>query len=195
MANTGLRTALFSTFDETQLKYTSATAQILGRIQSENFSAEYNTAEAYADDVLAESDVSFRRGTASIGVLDDDEVVQGILFGSDNTDDEVTSNINDLAPYIGYGHIVPKVYKGVKSYKVEMFPRCKVNNITADKNTQGEQKEFGSCTIELTVYAVDAAFGAFAVGDWRKVKSFATYAEAETYLKTLLTPPTGQGGN
>ena len=195
MANVGLRSALFNTIDETARKYVSNVAKVLGRIQSENFTAEYNNAEAYAEDVLAESDLSFKKGTLSVGVLDDDENVQAVLFGSDDTDGEVTSNINDNAPYIGYGHIVTKVYKGVKSYKVEMFPRCKVNNITADKNTRGESTEFGSCNIELTVYAVDEDFGAFVVGDWRKVKTFNTEAEAKEYLKSLLTPPVGQGDN
>jgi hypothetical protein len=160
------------------------------KVIDEKFAPEFNAAELYANDGLAESDYSFKKGTLSLTVADDDDKLVAELMGNTVAEDgsEVTSNIDDVAPEFGYGHIVPKMVGGVKKYKVEFFPRVKFTKVTTDNKTRGESVEFGTTAIEGTVFPLETAINGLTVGTWEKHQTFATLTEAETYLDTLLTP-------
>lgn len=158
------------------------------KVIDEKFAPEYNTAELYANDGLAESDYSFKKGTLSLTVADDDDKLCAELLGNTDTEGEVTSNINDTAPEFAYGHIIPKMVGGARKYKVEFFPRVKFTKITSDNKTRGESVEFSTTAIEGTVFPLETAINGLAIGDWEKHQTFATLAEAETYLDGLLTP-------
>ena len=158
------------------------------KVVDEKFAPEYNTAELYANDGLAESDYSFKKGTLSLTVADDDDALCAELLGNTAGEDGVTSNIGDTAPEFGYGHIIPKMVNGARKYKVEFFPRVKFTKVTSDNKTRGESVEFSTTAIEGTVFPLETALNGLAVGDWEKHHTFATLAEAETYLNGLLTP-------
>ena len=166
----------------------SSVVPVFEKVIEEKFAPEYNTAELYANDGLAESDYSFKKGTLSLTVADDNDELCAELLGNTDTDGEVTSNINDSAPEFGYGHIIPKMVGGARKYKVEFFPRVKFTNITSDNKTRGESVEFSTTAIEGTVFPLETALNGLAVGDWEKHQTFATLAEAEAYLDGLLTP-------
>ena len=166
----------------------SSVVPVFEKVIEEKFAPEYNTAELYANDGLAESDYSFKKGTLSLTVADDNDELCAELLGNTDTDGEVTSNINDSAPEFGYGHIIPKMVGGARKYKVEFFPRVKFTNITSDNKTRGESVEFSTTAIEGTVFPLETALNGLAVGDWEKHQTFATLEEAETYLNGLLTP-------
>lgn len=159
-------------------------------VVDEKFAPEYNSAELYANDGIAECDYSFKRGTLSITVADDDDAFIAELFGNTIATEggEVTSNIEDTAPEFGYGHIIPKIVDSVRKYKVEFFPRVKWTKVTSDNKTRGESVEFSTTALEGTVMPLETALNGLKVGDWEKHKTFATLAEAETYLDELLTP-------
>lgn len=161
---------------------------VFEKVVDEKFAPEYNTAELYANDGLAESDYSFKKGTLSLTVADDDDELCAELLGNTNNEDEVTSSINDVAPEFGYGHIIPKMVGGARKFKVEFFPRVKFTKVTSDNKTRGESVEFSTTAIEGTVFPLETALNGLAIGDWEKHKTFATLAEAETYLDGLLTP-------
>lgn len=192
MARVGLKSALFNQMDKNTKKYKDLEndeVPKLGRIIDEKFSPENNSAELYADDALAESDYSFKKGTLSITVADDDDTVEASLLGNSAAEDgEVTKNIEDVAPEIGYGHIVTKLIGGVRKYKVEFFPRVKIAKITTDGKTRAGNTEFGTTAIEGTVYPLEEDFNGLKAGDWEKHKTLDTYPAAFEYLKTLLTP-------
>lgn len=162
------------------------------KVVDEKFAPEFNTAELYANDGLAETDYSFKKGTLSLTVSDDDDTFCAELLGNKvgESGGEVTSNIDDTAPEFGYGHIVPKMVNNVKKYKVEFFPRVKFTKITTDNKTRGESVEFGTTAIEGTVMPLEVALNGMKIGDWEKHQTFATLQEAETYLDGLLTPIT-----
>ena len=158
------------------------------KVVDEKFAPEYNNAELYANDGLAETDYSFKKGTLSVTVVDDeDEFIAGI-FGNTITEGEVTSNIDDTAPEFGYGHIVPKVVGGVKKFKAEFFPRVKWTKITTDNKSRGESVEFGTTALEGTVMPLESELNGLKVGDWEKHQTFDTLQDAESYLDGLLTP-------
>ena len=101
---------------------------------------------------------------------------------------EVSSNIEDIAPEFGYGHIVPKLVNDVRKYKVEFFPRVKFTKITSDNKSKGESAEFSTTALEGTVMPLDVEINGLKAGIWEKHQTFATLEEAETYLDGLLTP-------
>ena len=191
MARIGFKQAKYNKIDTATSKYatlTSSKVPEFEKVIDEKFAPDYNSAELYANDGLAESDYSFKKGTLSITVADDDDEFCAELLGNTETSGEVTSNVSDIAPEFGYGHIIPKMVSGVKKYKVEFFPRVKFTKITGDNKTRGEGAEFGTTAIEGTVFPLETAINGLVVGVWEKHKTFATLAEAETYLNGLLTP-------
>ena len=168
---------------------TDSKVPVFEKVIDEKFAPEYNNAELYANDTLAESDYSFKKGTLSLTVADDNDKLCAELFGNTITEDgEVTSTIEDAIPEFAYGHIIPKIVDGARKYKVEFFPRVKFTKIQSDNKTRGESMEFSTTSLEGTVYPLDTALNGMIAGTWEKHQTFDTLAEAETYLDKLLTP-------
>lgn len=191
MARIGFKKAKYNKIvGNTYASLTSSTVPEFEKVIDEKFAPEYNSAELYANDGLAESDYSFKKGVLSLTIADDNDKLIAELFGSTmtGTDGEVTSNIEDTAPEFGYGHIIPKMVSGARKYKVEFFPRVKFTKIANDNKTRGESVEFSTTSIEGTVMPLEAVVNGMKLGDWEKHSTFATLAEAEKYLDGLLTP-------
>ena len=189
MARIGFKKAKYNKIvGGTYASLTSNAVPVFEKVIDEKFAPEYNNAELYANDGLAETDYSFKKGVLSLTVADDDDKLCAELLGNTNEEDEITSNIEDVASEFGYGHIIPKMVGGARKYKVEFFPRVKFTKITSDNKTRGESVEFSTTTIEGTVMPLETAVNGLKIGDWEKHKTFATLAEAETYLDGLLTP-------
>lgn len=192
MARIGFKKGKYNQIDPETKKYKAVTGGVpcLEKVIDEKFSAEYNSAELYADDALAETDYSFKKGTLAITVANDDDEKDAELMGNTIAENEVTKSIDDTAPEVGYGHIVTKMVNGVRKYKVEFFPRVKFTKITTDAKTRGENVEFGTTSIEGVVYPLVEDMNGYKAGTWEKHQTFATEAEAETYLDKCLTPST-----
>lgn len=169
--------------------YESTTPKEFEKVIDEKFAPEYNNAELYANDGLSECDYSFKKGNLSLTVADDNDSLGAELLGNTiaTTGGEVTSNTEDSAPEFGYGHIIPKMVGGARSYKVEFFPRVKFTKITSDNKTRGESVEFSTTSIEGTVMPLETAVNGLKIGDWEKHNTFASLTEAEAYLDSLLT--------
>ena len=191
MARIGFRKAKYNLIDGDKYKaLTGSKVPEFEKVVDEKFAPEYNTAELYANDALCESDYSFKKGTLSLTVSDDDDTFVAEIMGNTVSTGEVVSSVDDTAPEVGYGHILPKLVSNVKKYKVEFFPRVKFTKVTTDNKTRGESVEFSTTAIEGTVYPLEKEVNGLAVGTWEKHQTFATLAEAETYLDGLLTPTT-----
>ena len=189
MARIGFKKAKYNKIvGNTYATLTASAVPEFEKVVDEKFAPEYNNAELYANDGLAESDYSFKKGTLTLTVADDNDELCAELLGNTDDEGEVTSNVNDVAPEFGYGHIIPKMVNSARKYKVEFFPRVKFTKVTGDNKTRGESVEFGTTSIEGTVFPLEIAINGLAVGDWEKHQTFDTLAEAETYLNGLLTP-------
>lgn len=191
MARIGFKKAKYNKIvDDNYAEIVDSSVPVFEKVVDEKFAPEYNSAELYANDGLAETDYSFKKGTLAITIVDDEDKFIAELFGNTIATEsgEVTSNIEDTAPEYGYGHIVPKMVSGVRKYKVEFFPRVKFTKVTTDNKTRGESVEFGTTSLEGTVMPLESAVNGLKVGDWEKHQTFETLAEAETYLDKLLTP-------
>ena len=164
---------------------------VFEKVIEEKFAPEYNNAELYANDAIAECDYSFKKGTLSLTIADDKDELCAELFGNNIAEGgEVTSTIEDTAPEFAYGHIIPKIVGGARKYKVEFFPRIKFTEISGDNKTRADSVEFGTTSLTAIVYPIDTAINGMASGVWEKHNTFGTLAEAETYLDGLLTPAT-----
>lgn len=192
MASIGLRTAKYNKIDYTTKKYEALEKElivpILGRLIDAKITEDRNSTELRADDIIAENDKSFKGGTLNLTVDDVTDEVYADVKGCEITEKEVTDNSEDIAPEIGYGHIVTKIYKGVKSYKVEFLPRIQITKITADRKTKGESIEYNTVSIEADVMELEEEINGMKIGSWKKSETFATLKEAQTYLDGLLTP-------
>lgn len=190
MARIGFKQAKYNKIvDGNYAALTESKVPLFEKVVDEKFVPEYNSAELYANDGLAETDYSFKKGTLSLTIADDeDKFIAELLGNTVATEGEVTSNIADTAPEVGYGHIVPKMVSGVRKYKVEFFPRVKFTKVTTDNKTRGESVEFGTTALEATVLPLESVVNGLEVGVWEKHQTFASLAEAETYLNGLLTP-------
>lgn len=192
MASIGLRNAKYNQIDYVTKKYKAlvdSLVPVLGRLIDAKITEDRNNTTLRADDIIAEKDLSFKGGTVNITVDDVTDETYADLKGCTMSDEkEVTDNSEDIAPEIGYGHIVTKIYKGVKSYKVEFLPRIQITKITADRKTKGESLEYNTVSIEANVMELEEEINGMKIGDWKKVKSFTTLSEAQTYLDGLLTP-------
>lgn len=192
MARIGFKKAKYNLIDNNG-KYkalTNSAVPEFEKVIDEKFAPEYNSAELYANDALCESDYTFKKGTLSWTVADDNDVLIATLLGNTKSETEIISSIDDIAPEIGYGHIVPKIIGGVKKFKVEFFPRVKITSVTSDNKTKGESVEFSTTAINGTVMPLDTALNGMTVGVWEKHQTFDTLSSAETYLDGLLTPTT-----
>ena len=182
MARIGLKNFRYGILDEETETYESVKTP--GKAVDCKVSLDLNSAELYADDSLAESDYSFKKGTISLEVAE-----EGIIFAkllghavSESDGNEVVRSANDVAPYVAVGRILTKMVNNVKSYKVEFLSKVQFKEPATEEKTKGESIEFGTAKIEGTIMQL-------ADGTWSKAKTFATYTEAETYLNGLLTAP------
>lgn len=191
MARIGFKKGKYNKMDTSTKKYAAlegSKVPCLEKVIDEKFSPEFNSAELYADDTLAECDYTFKKGSITITVANDDDEKDAEIMGNTIEDGEVVRAITDNAPEVGYGHIVTKIVNGVRKYKVEFFPRIKFTKIVADAKTRAENVEFSTTSIEGVVYPLDAEFNGMAAGTWEKHKTFATEEEAEAYLDACLSP-------
>jgi len=97
----------------------------------------------------------------------------------DTTSQAMIRNVNDIAPYVGFGRIVVKMINNVKKYKVEFLYKVKFAEPSQEDQTKGETVEFATTTLEGTVATL-------ANGKWSETKTFDTKAEALTYLEGLM---------
>ncbi len=190
MARIGFKQAKYNKIDGNAYKaLTDTKVPLFEKVVDEKFAPEYNSAELYANDGLAEADYSFKKGVLTITIADDDDKFIAELFGSENVEGgEVTQSINDTAGEFGYGHIIPKMVGGQRKFKVEFFPRVKFTKVTSDNKSRGESVEFSTTTLEGTVFPLENDLNGLKAGVWEKHQTFATLQEAETYLDGLLTP-------
>lgn len=181
MAKIGLNNFKYSKLTEAEDgTATYAGAKSLGKAIDCKVSIETNTAELYADDGLAESDYTFKKGTVTLGIDEDDDTIFAEILGHTISEDgEMVRKDTDIAPYVGVGRILTKLVNGAYKYKVEFLPKVKFAEPSPEEKTKGENIEYSTPSIEGTVMKL-------ADGTWSRTQTFATKEEAVTYLTGLM---------
>ena len=117
MARIGLNNFRYGIFNDETLS--------LGKAIDCKVSLDLNSAELCADDGLAESDYSVKKGTVTITFDEDDDETIANLTDHTIVDGEIVRIDIDTPPYIGFGRIITKVVNGAYSYKVEFLNKVK----------------------------------------------------------------------
>jgi len=156
--------------------YKGASSGVIGKAIQADIAIETNNAELYSDDAVSESDKSFKRGKITLGVDDLSDIVQREFLGHTiEATGEVTGNENDQCPYVGIGFYGAKVLNRVRKYRAVWFPKVQFSEPNDNNKTKGENVEFSTPTIEGTIMKDSN-------GDWKKEQTFATEADAISYL-------------
>ena len=181
MAKIGLNNFKYSKLTESDGVASYDGAKVLGKAIDCKVAIEKYEAELYADDGLAESDYSFKKGTITLTIDEDDDTVFAELLGHevDEEQGEMVRKDTDVAPYVGVGRILTKIVNGVYKYKVEFLPKVKFSEPEQEETTKGDSIEFKTPSIEGTVVKL-------ADGTWSKAKTFTDKAEAVAYLDGLM---------
>jgi phi13 family phage major tail protein len=181
MAKIGLKNLKYSILKEEGgiAKYSGAKS--FGKAIECKVSIEKYEAELYADDTLAESDYTFKKGSISLTVDEDDDIVFAEILGHevDEETNEMVRKDTDVAPYIGIGRILTKIVNGAYKYKVEFLPKVKFSEPEQEESTKGDSIEFKTPTIEGAVVKLSN-------GIWSKSKTFTDLEEAVAYLDDLM---------
>ena len=187
----GMKYALLVTDGEVAETTYSEAKGFIGAISA---SITPNSAEAslYGDDKMLEYSSSFQNATVSLTVADDNDEVFADLLGRKKEDatGRYRSNINDVAPYVGFGYIVSKMINGQTKYRAQFFPKMKFKVFVPEASTKGENLEFKTITVEGMTMPNK-------YGDWEAhidVDSL-TVAQEELnkYFTTPLSDPAKQG--
>jgi phi13 family phage major tail protein len=185
MAKIGLNNFRYAvaTVNETTGAISYSTVKKPGKAVSFNFEPTNSDAILYADDSLAETDNRVTGGTCTMGIdrLDAQTMAEILGHTYDNDTQEVVSNVNDIAPYIGVGRIVRIMVDGTQMFRATFFAQCKFSEPTSDDSTMGESVEFS--TYELAGKVVVPANG-----NWRREKTFTSQRDAINYLEGLFSP-------
>lgn len=191
MAGIGLRKPYVAKYVNTAgvISYTGGT--LLAK--AIDFSASIEGAQdnsLYADDGIAESDVSFSNGTFEITTDDLETVASAMIMGitadtitvgTDTTVSELVYDDDMVPPDLGFGIIIPKKKAGVVKYRAVVFPKVKFNIPEESATTQGETIEWQTPTVGGIIMRDDSAKRV-----WKYEATLTTEADAEAYIKTKL---------
>ena len=178
MAKIGLRYPVAAplTENETETSYTGG--KVIGKAINSDININSNDVKLYADDVIAESDKSFKDGNVKIGVDDLDYETQAMLLGHKVSEEgELVANADDTAPFVGFGFYGPTKKNNVLGFRAIFLHKVQFAEPAESITTKGETVSFQTPVLEGTIYT-DVK------GDWKSEKTFPTEAEAKTWLET-----------
>lgn len=150
---------------------------VIAKAIQADVSITVNNVSLYADDAIAENDKSFQSGTLTLGIDDLNEGVLTKLLGhtKDSESEEIASNIDDVAPFVGVGFYGVKMVNGVKAYRALWFPKVQFEEPADSMTTKGETIAFGTDSIVGTIMPDST-------GTWKLEQTFETESAAVTYL-------------
>lgn len=165
-----------------------AGAKSFGKAVSAKVDVSTNDATLYADDVLAESDMSFQSAKVTLGVADDDMTVFAEILGHKvaESSGEMVRSAEDAAPWVGLGRVVTKMVNGKYVYKGEFLYKVRFAEPSQEDSTKGESVDFSTPEIEGTAATL-------ANGEWSAAQVFDTKAAAVTWVKGKLAKSSGEG--
>lgn len=131
----------------------------------------------YGDNRVTETDNSVTGGTLSVELNNDEDEIYTYLLGSKQSGEgeEIISNVNDEAPFVGVGAIG----KSGSKYVAKFYNKVQFSEPNDENATKQENTTFNHITLEGEIIVPES-------GEWRRRKTFETLAEAKTYLNKLV---------
>ena len=183
MAKLGMKYPVYAIGTETTSAISYASGAVLAKAISADVSIETNEVKLYADDVVAESDVSFMSGTVSLGVDDLTDAVKVALLGyTEGAQVDATLGSNELSagsattpPIVGLGFYAKRVKSGTATWRAIWFKKVKFKEPADGFATKGESVEFQTHTLEGTIMMA-------ADDKWKEEGTFSTEDAAKAWL-------------
>ena len=154
-----------------------------------NFNATANSSDVkdYGDDRVVETDKSVTGGTVTVELNNDDDDLYTYLLGhvkgvTGTALDVITSNVDDVAPFVGCAAIGQSGSKWV----AKIYLKCQFAEPADENATKEEQVAFNHITLEGDIFPMEN-------GDWKKRKTFDSYAAAKSYVDSLFNVTEAQG--
>ncbi len=141
--------------------YKGTSSGALGKGVKADISIEINDVQLYADDDIAENDKSFKKGTITLDTSNMTKEDKNLLLGHTVVGNEITSNVADIYPYVGFGFYGAEIINGVKSYRAIWLPKVQFSEPADSNATKGDGLVFG-------VYSLTGTILKDAIGDWKK---------------------------
>lgn len=155
----------------------SKTGVVLGKLVSANLTVNLASGELYADDGLAEQLSEFASGSIAMETDDLSDANAEAVYGCTVSDGVVTFNKEDTAPRGKLGYYKVLMRQGVKYFKAYFYPRVRAAVGNDNAQTKGSSITFQTTSTAFTVFADDD-------GNWRKIKTCDTAADAKTWINT-----------
>lgn len=168
MAEFGLRYPCFK-------KNGSNKGYVLGKAVTANLTVTLASGELYADDGLAEQLSEFASGSVAMETDNLADQVAAEIYGCTVNNGLVVYNKNDTAPEGTLGYLKVLMIKGVKKYRVIIFPRVKAALGNENGQTRGSSITFQTAQTTFAIFADDS-------GDWKHSKEFDSEDAATSYL-------------
>lgn len=155
-----------------------STQGVIAKAIQADIAIETNDIKLYADDVIAESDRSFKSGKVTLGVDDLSDAIQTAFLGHavGTIPAEIIASGTDTSPYVGVGFYGLKLVAGVKKYRAIWLPKVQFGEPADANTTKGETLAFGTASLEGTIMLDDT-------GAWKYEQTFTVEAAARTYLE------------
>lgn len=148
---------------------------VLGKLVSSNLTVNMASGQLDADDSVAESATEFNSGSIAMQTDDLEDEKASVVYGCTVKDGLVTYNKDDSAPEGILGYYQTLMRSGVKFFKAFTYPRAKAAIGNINVQTKGSSITFQAANINWTILADDN-------GDWMNHETFATAAEARSWL-------------
>jgi phi13 family phage major tail protein len=156
------------------------TPQAVGKLIGIEVKPQYKSGTLYADDSIAEEKKVFNYADVILNTSTLPFAVAAKMFGWQQANpkmgDEITESIYDENKEGAFGYVYGQVVDGATTYVAVFLPKVKFDVPEEKYETQGENINFQTPTINGKAYANTA-------GDWRLKEQFAEINQALTYLE------------
>ena len=189
MAAIGLRNIYFnkikSEAENAAPTYETTGGGVLGGLVSANMTLTYADGEAYADDKLEDEIHDFVNGLLETELFDLSEEKYALLFGAKKEEGgELSESGSDIANMggLGYARTIRRKVDGVMKtmWKGYFYPKVQPRKPTSENATAKQGSvTYNNDGISFRIFEANN-------GVYRTIKSFATEAEYETWIKEKL---------
>jgi phi13 family phage major tail protein len=184
MGKIGLKYPCYALGMESNGAITYANGAVLAKAISANIKIDTNDVKLWADDVIAESDVSFVGGTITFNPDDlSDAVKVAILNYAEGAEVDVTLGSKELSagsattpPIIGLGFYGKRIKDGVTTWRAIWLKKVRFKEPADDFKTKAGSVEFITPSLEGTIMEA-------ADGKWKEEGTFALEATAIAWLQ------------
>ena len=173
MAYIGLRKPRVYSMDAETGKYKAGVA--FGKAVDFSDTPSVSEVSLYGDDALAESEKAVTSADLSLGTTDIPDNCKTLMFGHKATDNEYAYNIDDNAPYVGFGVVGVKKVDGVRSFEAMAYPKTQWSEPSINYSTRGESTSFTTPSTNGTAMPDDS-------GNYKFTETFETEAAAIAWL-------------